>query len=214
MDDDAVWAAIDAERRSLADLFTAVSGDQWDLPSLCSGWTVRHVLAHLTLAHASPLWAARNAARAGFRFDHMIRVTALRHAATPTDELVSALRGMVGSRRHAPGVSCREPLIDVLVHGQDVAVPLGIPRTMPAEAAGEALRRVLTAPWVIARAFPARRQLAGRTVVATDADVEIGTGPKVEARAQDLLLVLTGRPSPLSTTALGGLGRHEVEKRP
>jgi uncharacterized protein (TIGR03083 family) len=32
-----------------ADLKT-VTGDQWDTPSLCSNWTVRDVLAHMTSA--------------------------------------------------------------------------------------------------------------------------------------------------------------------
>lgn len=46
---DAVWDAIDAQRARTADLLEQLTAEQWDHPSLCQGWTVRHVAAHLTL---------------------------------------------------------------------------------------------------------------------------------------------------------------------
>jgi hypothetical protein len=46
---DQVWKAIDAQRRSLADLLDDLSADAWRQPSLYGGWTVRGVAAHLTL---------------------------------------------------------------------------------------------------------------------------------------------------------------------
>ncbi|MFE7629234.1 maleylpyruvate isomerase N-terminal domain-containing protein [Kocuria sp. NPDC057446] len=47
--DDDVWAVIDLQRRGTADLLAGISGERWDEPSLCEGWTVRDVAAHLTL---------------------------------------------------------------------------------------------------------------------------------------------------------------------
>jgi len=44
------WPTIHAERRALAADLRTVTGDQWDTPSLCSKWTVRDVLAHMTSA--------------------------------------------------------------------------------------------------------------------------------------------------------------------
>jgi uncharacterized protein (TIGR03083 family) len=49
MNQDEVWRAIDAQRLSLADLLDDLSAEQWRTPSLCEGWTVRDVAAHLTL---------------------------------------------------------------------------------------------------------------------------------------------------------------------
>ena len=40
-------------------------------------------------------------------------------------QAADALRTMRGSSRKPPGTSACEPLIDVLVHGQDITVPLG-----------------------------------------------------------------------------------------
>ena len=50
MDRDEVWRAIDAERISLADLLDSLGEREWETPSLCAGWRVRDVAAHLTLA--------------------------------------------------------------------------------------------------------------------------------------------------------------------
>ena len=46
---DAVWAAIDDQRTRTADLLEQLNAEQWENPSLCQGWSVRHVAAHLTL---------------------------------------------------------------------------------------------------------------------------------------------------------------------
>ena len=78
MDVDTIWRHIDAERTWLADLLESLPDEGWGHPSLCTGWTVRDVGAHLTFAQtpvAELLWPA---VRAGFRYDVMIRDTALR----------------------------------------------------------------------------------------------------------------------------------------
>ena len=46
---DALWAAIDTQRLYTADLLDGLTPAEWDAPSLCDGWTVRDVAAHLTL---------------------------------------------------------------------------------------------------------------------------------------------------------------------
>ena len=190
---DAVWAVVDRERRELADLLEGLSDEQWDVPSLCAGWRVRDVAAHLTLAHMGPGRAAVEAVRARGSFDAMVRDTALRRARAPRQELVLALRAMVGSRRRAPGISPLEPLLDVLVHGQDVTLPLGLQRAVPLDAATTVATRVWTADWPLSRAFSARRRLQGLQLVADDVDWSVGDGPRVEGPVEALLLVLTGR---------------------
>lgn len=190
----AVWDVVDHERAELAGLLEGLSDAQWDTPSLCDAWRVREVAAHLTLAHTGPGRALVEAVRAGGRFDVMIRDTALRSAATtPRAELVARLRAMVGSRRHAPGITPLEPMLDVLVHGQDIALPLGLHRPMPLDAATTAATRVWSAGWPISHAFSARRRLRGLRLVADDVDWAVGEGAVVEGPVEALLLVLTGR---------------------
>ena len=190
-DTDRVWAAIDEQRSSLADLLDGLTPEQWDTPSLCDGWRVRDVAAHLTLAHASAARAVADLVRARGSMHRTIRESAVRQAALPTDELTGRLRAMVGSRRRVPGLTPLEPLLDVLVHGQDIAVPLGLDRPMPAEASRPALERAVAMSWY----WPPQRALRGLRLRATDSDFTHGRGAEVSGRTGDLLLLVTGRTS-------------------
>ncbi|MDY6997821.1 MAG: maleylpyruvate isomerase family mycothiol-dependent enzyme [Actinomycetota bacterium] len=194
MDRGVVWQHIDRQRAELADLIDAIDADdpgRWDTPSLCTGWTVRNVAAHLTHSTLPMPRMLAEAARHGFRFGAVVDRMALQDARPPA-ELAANLRRIVGCRRHPPGTSELEPLIDVLVHAQDICVPLGIDRAMPADAAVAAAERV----W--AKGLPFQRPVrpAGVRMVATDADFAVGDGPEVmSAPIRDLLMVLTGRPA-------------------
>ncbi len=207
MDVDAVWAAVDGERRSLADLLETLPPEAWAAPSLCRGWRIRDVAAHLALAHMGRAQALAGMARARGSFARMVRDTARRHASAPPEQLVAEIRAMAGSRRLAPGITHLEPLIDVLVHGQDIAVPLGRPRTMPVDAAAAAATRVWAYRWPLSVAFRARERLAGLELVATDTHWAVGTGERVDGPMQALLLLLTGRRAGLDRLAGPGVER-------
>ena len=98
MDSHTVWQHIDAERSWLADLLEGLSSDDWEHPSLCEQWTVRDVAAHVALAQTRVLDLLWPAVRAGFRYDRLVRDTALRSPPTHA-EIVATLRGFLGSRR-------------------------------------------------------------------------------------------------------------------
>lgn len=42
-----IWPVVHAERRRLVDALENVDEDAWATPSLCPGWDVHDVLAHL-----------------------------------------------------------------------------------------------------------------------------------------------------------------------
>src|SRR3712207_2360013 len=86
MDLDDVWRSIDSERLSLADLLDDLSPAEWATPSLCTGWRVRDVAAHLTQAQMGLRDAIVPAIRAGGSFDRMIRDSARRVGPLPDDE--------------------------------------------------------------------------------------------------------------------------------
>ncbi|HSP36654.1 MAG TPA: maleylpyruvate isomerase family mycothiol-dependent enzyme [Frankiaceae bacterium] len=203
MENDDTWRYIDEQRAGLADLFDDLDEAEWATPSLCDGWRVREVAAHLTLSHmgAGPaVWAML---RARGSFNRMIRDTAVRQAELPSAQYAPLLRAMVGSRRTAPGVAPTEPLIDVLVHGQDIARPLGRERTMPVPAAEAAATRV----WEMGFPFRARRRLEGRRLLATDCDFSVGSGEPVTGPVAELLMLLTGRPPALGVLSGAGTER-------
>jgi uncharacterized protein (TIGR03083 family) len=47
---DAVWALIRSERHALVDYLETLTPAEWSTPSLCQGWTVQDVAAHLAWA--------------------------------------------------------------------------------------------------------------------------------------------------------------------
>jgi uncharacterized protein (TIGR03083 family) len=105
LDTDAVWATIDRQRLDLADLLDDLAAPEWEHPSLCEGWRVRDVVAHLALAQTGTARAVVDLLRARGRLQRMIHDSAVRHAALPPARLTAQIRGMAGSRRTAPGTT-------------------------------------------------------------------------------------------------------------
>jgi len=192
LDHKGVWQAIDAQRLSLAGLLETLSDDEWRQPSLCDGWTVRDVAAHLTQQQVGAGAAIAMTIRYRGNTERAIHDGARRRAALlPTERMIAEIRGMVGSRRHNFGVTYRETLIDILVHGQDIAIPLGRDHDMPKDAAATAASRVWTMRWP--PPFPVRRKLAGYRLTATDTSWSVGEGPEVQAPISAILLLSAGR---------------------
>src|SRR4051794_41529528 len=98
LDRDAVWASIDAERSSLADLLDDLGEEEWVHPSLCDGWRVRDVAAHLTLATAGVRDMAGPAGRGRGDFDRVGDGSAVRPGAAPTGGVGAAVRALGGFR--------------------------------------------------------------------------------------------------------------------
>jgi uncharacterized protein (TIGR03083 family) len=216
VDVDEVWRTIDAERSGLADLLEGLSPAEWETPSLCDAWRVGDVAVHLTQAQMGLGDALVAAIRARGSFDRMIRESALRAAPLPPAECARRLRAMVGSRRMAPFLTPVQPLIDVLVHGQDIALPLGRVRPVPVEPAAAAAQEV----WGMRFPFRARHRLRGLRLTATDTDWSVGEGARVEGPVSALLLLLTGRNAAVDRLRGEGAdrlaaatGRHDDPRR-
>jgi uncharacterized protein (TIGR03083 family) len=210
MEPEEIWRHTDAQRRDLADLLAGLSPDQWDHASVCPGWRVRDVAAHLTLAPATTVGsAALELVRARGSFNRMVFNTAVRAGARPPEQLVRDLRAIAGLRRRAPGQSVREPLMDILVHGQDITLPLGIRWSMPRAAAVVSADRV----WGLGFPFHARRRLRGYRLRALDADWTRGDGPVIEGPIDALLLLLTGRTVALDRLTGDGATQLALSRR-
>lgn len=205
MDEERAWAVITEERRTLADLLDGVTADEWESPSLCSEWRIRDVAAHLALIPDPPglLAMGIGVVRARGDFHRLNQETAVRHARHSPEELVAELRRHAESRRVPVVTNARNVLFDILVHGQDIAVPLGRLRRMDVEAARAGAERVWTMGWP----FHARRRLRGLRLVATDVDWSVGGGPEVTGPVQAHLLALTGRPAALRQLTGAGAAR-------
>ncbi|MER6291021.1 maleylpyruvate isomerase family mycothiol-dependent enzyme [Streptomyces sviceus] len=190
LDTDELWRIVDRERASLADLLEGLSPAQWETRTRCGDWRVRDVTAHLTVAaRFSSGQVVREMVRARGNWNRMIHDSAVREAELPVAEIVANLRAIIGSRRLAPTTSPHEPLLDLLVHGQDIALALGRERPVPPVAARDAAERVWTMrfpprPWPLPKA----------RLVATDIEWTRGAGEEIRGPVTSLLLLLTGRP--------------------
>ncbi|MGW3424135.1 maleylpyruvate isomerase family mycothiol-dependent enzyme [Streptomyces phaeochromogenes] len=206
MDRERVLSWTKAERLGLADFLDDLEGADWEAPSLCTGWTVHDVVAHLTLSTRTTLPAmVKGMVRARGDWERMEFDAARRRAADfGPAELIAQFRETAASTRRAPLSAPLDPLVDVLVHGQDIARPLGRVRPTPQEQTIAALEHVLASPF-----YGARKRLRGVRLVATDANWSRGEGQD-EARgpADDLLLLATGRAAGL--TGVSGPGAERL----
>jgi uncharacterized protein (TIGR03083 family) len=197
-----------AERLRLADDLESLTPAQWATPSLCAGWTVHDVVAHLTLSTRQGVpWTLWRTVRAGGNieraFARMARERARRY---PPADLIAQLREMAGVDRRLALAGELDPLNDVLVHSQDLAIPLGRARSLPVERALPCLRHVWAAPFV-----GAAKRFDGLRLAATDADWSAGEGPEVRGPAGDLLMAANGRAAGLD--GLAGEGLDEARRR-
>jgi uncharacterized protein (TIGR03083 family) len=99
----------------------------------------------------------------------------------------------IGVWRPVPTVTFRETAIDYLVHGQDIALPLGRSLEMPRDLAVVAADRA----WSRSRMFHARKKLAGYRLRPDDVPWAARRGQEVSGPISTLLLLLTGRPAAL-----------------
>ena len=192
-DDAHLQPAVAAEFTSLADLLAAASDAQWDTPSLCDGWRVREVVAHMTMAaRYSEAEFMAELRRRDFDFTRLSNEVARRDASLPADELVANLRSDVMQGWTPPGGGYHGALNHVVIHGLDVTVPLGVPRRSP----DETIRVVLDD---LARGGGHAHfdiVINGRRLEASDLDWSHGSGPVLRGAAGDLALAMCGRAVP------------------
>jgi uncharacterized protein (TIGR03083 family) len=211
MDGD-VFALIAAERRRLADALDDLAPADWEAPSLCEGWSVHVVAAHLNAPWSASLPTALLAVvrtRSLDRgFDQMSRDLAAR---LDPAACVAGLREHAEHRFTPPGSGPEAPLTDAIVHGADMLHPLG----RSVAVAPEALTTSLS--WLArgrAKGFLPKSRVDGLTFEATDLDpgLACGAGPAiVRGPALALCSVLTGRPAMLDQ--LSGDGAELLASR-
>ena len=210
MDREQSWQVIAEQRLGLARLLEGLSDTEWEQPSLCVGWRVRDVAAHVAMAPRIPGLASMLAdgIRARGSFNRLNHDIAVRHAARPTRDIVADLRTYADSRRLPVVTNYRNILFDILVHTQDIAIPLGRNYPMPLEAARAGADRVWTMGWP----FWARRRLRGLRLLATDTDWSAGAGAELRGPIGMLLLLLTGR-TQTALPHLSGPGVNTITDR-
>jgi uncharacterized protein (TIGR03083 family) len=185
-----VAGEVAAELSELADLLAALPTAAWDAPSLCPGWRVREVVAHLTLPmHASAPVVVLGLLRARGRWDVLADRRARLDARRTPEALLAALRAPRMQAWTPPGGGPTGALVHAVVHGLDITEPVGLDRRPPAERTRLVLDG-LTEPRSLSH-FAV--DLEGLRLEAEDLEWSYGTGRVVAAPAVDLALILSGR---------------------
>jgi uncharacterized protein (TIGR03083 family) len=191
---DTIQDMIAAQRGSLAAVLDALPASGWDEPTLCAGWRVREVVAHVTMPFRySGRRFVVELARSRGKFNEMADRVALRDAARMSPaELAAAVRSNIGHPWRPPGGGFEGALAHDVIHGLDVTVPLGLAFAIPEER----LRRVLPASATDKTVTFFGADVAGIEFRARDMDWTLGAGTPLTGAAADLLLAMCGRKLP------------------
>jgi uncharacterized protein (TIGR03083 family) len=207
MADAAIWAKIHDQRRDLAEFLADLSPEQWDEDSLCTGWRVRDVVAHMIVtARMTPGRFFRGMAAAGFRFNTFSARNLVPYAGKSPEELLAEVRETAPLTGAPPGPAVT-PLSEVVVHGFDISRALGVKRDIPADVLVTVADFYKDAQTLIG----AKKRIAGLHLRATDIDWQTGDGPEVAGPAGSLLLAMAGRRAALED--LSGPGVAQLSER-
>ena len=176
MDRRTCWDITVAVRLALRAHLRSLTAEQWDHPSLCAGWRVRDVAGHV-ISSPQMTWRATAALVPGLLggYNATIARDGRRRGCVPVGEILAQFDRWASVRRGPVTTTHVEPLLDALVHTQDILRPLGIDHHMPADAAAIAADRCR----VLASFLGSRHLLRRVRLVATDAPWDRGRGPCV-----------------------------------
>jgi uncharacterized protein (TIGR03083 family) len=176
-----IRTAVTGERADLAVLLEELPAADWDRPTLCEGWRVRELVAHIVMPY--------RLSTAGFVLG-MLR-TGREAAALSPVELTETLKKNIDHPWKPPGGGDQGALSHDVIHGLDLTVALGIDRQVPPER----LHHILDDMDPRGVKFFGV-DLDGIQLRATDLGWTYGTGEPLTGTAQDLLLVISGRRLP------------------
>ncbi|GGV59274.1 hypothetical protein GCM10010277_62660 [Streptomyces longisporoflavus] len=185
--------AVAAERRDLAALLDGLTPAQWEAPTLCAGWRVREVAAHMSLGFRYSLpKTLTELVKARGSLHRMTDRCARRDAAAhSTGRLAAFLRDNAEHPWQPPMAGIEGALGHDVVHGLDISVALGLERRVPLDRIDVLLKKVTPRG---TKFFGA--DVSGVELRADDLDWSYGSGTPLTGAAQDLLLVLYGRKLP------------------
>lgn len=187
-----VWPIVHTQRRALVADLGELRAEQWATPSLCPGWDVHDVVAHLVdTAKTSRLLFVRRLIAARFDFDLDNARGVARERSSDARDTLAALAA-VEALTLTPPANLATRLVEAVVHGEDIRRPLGIVSDYPQEAVIAALEYQLRTGVSMGGG---RERAGGSRLIADDAGRAWGSGPEVHGSALDLLLAVSGRPT-------------------
>ncbi|GAB0106837.1 maleylpyruvate isomerase family mycothiol-dependent enzyme [Nocardia sp. JMUB6875] len=191
------------EREDLAALLRTLTPTEWETESLCAGWRVRDVVAHLLHDSMPTATYLGDGVKARGSLDRLNAAQIRRARSWSTEELLSRVEASANTGLGAK-LMPRLSLADLVIHHQDIRRPLGRVREIPEDR----LLAVLHNPDPFAGA---PQRMRGLKLVASDVDWQHGEGPEVRGPGEAIALSLAGRAAAL--TDLHGDGLETLRTR-
>jgi uncharacterized protein (TIGR03083 family) len=184
-----IWSLVHAERAALAADLGDLTDQQWATPSLCTMFTVRQVLAHLTAgASLNPVRWLAGVIRCRFDFDKMVAMRLAEQLGTTQAETLARFRSVVTSTTKPP-LPTAAVLGESVVHAEDIRRPLGIQRDYPITTLTQLANYYQGTDLVV----PAKARIVGLRLQANDGAFATGSGPLVSGSTLALIMAMTGR---------------------
>ena len=178
-----------AERAEFLSLLRTLTPDEWEAPSLCEGWRVRDVVAHMLVYDRFAPSLAWHFVRSGLSVDRVNLRTATAWRNKRPDALLARLEKDLVPGGVTRVFGWRVALQEVVVHQQDVRRPLRRPRTIPQEHVVGVLECLVDPPRITG--VPNRSR--GLRLEPTDVRWSSGDGLLVTGTAEAIVMALAGR---------------------
>ncbi len=201
-------AAVIAERSALFDTLKALEPAEWDVTSLCAGWRVRDVAAHV---HSAVTFKVPELllglAKARGDFNRFMADYVPKLGNRPVPEILASFEQCARTAKIPPTTKKVEVAMDAYVHHHDIALPLD--RTVPSDPA----RLRWMADGMVGAGKPnlSGPRVSGLRLIATDIDWHYGTGPEVTGPVTALIMAGLGRR--VLDDQLSGEGLAELQRR-
>jgi len=194
---EAVLDELLAEKQELLELSRQLSQEEWERPSLCEGWRVRDVVAHIIGIQTD--WKAYLTSTSGDKANQKM-VEARRQLAL--DKLLEQLSAIL-QPNWLVRLSSLGYLYDTWVHQQDIRWVLGPARQRSQNPAR--LRLILD---YVAKGIHKKKK--GLQFVATDLGWQAGEGQRVSGPAEAIIMALANRPAAVARLSGPGVETLKV----
>jgi uncharacterized protein (TIGR03083 family) len=202
-----IWTRIREERQALADLLPTLSNEQWETPSLCDGWSVRDVVAHLISVHERETWPTFFAILQNRLSVDRYNANSMRRIGAVSDKTLIARYDTTVEMQTKPFIPTQFVLAESLIHNEDIFKALDSERVVPIETV--LLIAQLYRSIGMARKW--KRKSAHIKLVATDADWTYGNGDEARGPLLSIVMLLAGRN--VVSRDLEGAGAERLQRR-
>lgn len=191
------WELVFDERQDLLHLLRSLTPADWLTSSLCAGWRIKDVAAHLLVDEPVQSGATRRVmpmlAKQRFSVDRMNSWWINKNRERTPESIIESFEAdnmrPIGLLGHLIGSAVA--LRALVIHHQDMRRPLHLTRDIPAERLLTVLESLQTRKGSVA--IGSRARARGLHLRASDVSWAHGDGPEVSGPAEAIIMALAGR---------------------